>query len=245
MTQNDLPTQKDGLAERLHAIQARFAAAFSAAGRNPEDGTLVIVTKNHPAQLVLDLLDLGCRDFGENRDQDAAPKAIEVASELGSETVLDYRWHFIGQLQSNKVRSVLQYSKIIHSLDRDSLLTALGKELERKIEAEPSYRLGVFIKLNLTDDPARGGIQPFNLLDFASRVASVNGMDLLGVMGVASLDRQPEVDFETIRACSEQLKSAHPKARFISAGMSQDFEAAIKFGATHVRIGTAITGTRV
>jgi hypothetical protein len=238
-----LPNQNDSLAGRLAGIQSRFDAAFLAAGRNPDAGTLIVVTKNHPAQLVIDLLELGCRDFGENRDQEAAPKAKEVADSVGEG--LEYRWHFIGQLQSNKVRSVLQYSRVIHSLDRASLLTALGKEVERKLEVEPEYRLGVFIQLNLTDDPARGGIQPANLLDFASQVSAFNGIDLLGVMGVASLDRQPEEDFETIRRCSEQLVGVYPQAGFISAGMSQDFEAAIKFGATHVRIGTAITGTRV
>lgn len=223
------------LAERYEGALSRIRAAAITAGRSEQDITLVVVTKNHPAQLVLDLLALGARDFGENRDQEAAPKAAEVRSI----SPVAHNWHFVGQLQSNKVRSVLDYASVLHSLDRDSLLKELIKQTEKR-----ETTLDVFIELNLTDDPGRGGIMPAELLPFAERVLAAPRLNLLGVMGVAGLDAEPAAEFERIRAASEQLQALEPAARFISAGMSQDFELAIAHGATHVRIGTAITGKR-
>ena len=223
------------LADRLGEAQQRIAAAASNCGRVAEEIKLIVVTKNHPTQLVFDLLDLGVRDFGENRDQEAAPKALEVREH----SALKHRWHFIGQLQSNKVKSVVSYADSIHSLDRQSLLDALGKAtIERQVP------LDVFIQLNLTDDPARGGIQPQNLLGFAENVLKHRGLNLVGVMGVAALDNNLDRDFGAIRSASESLKSIKPDANLISAGMSEDFETAIAFGATHLRIGSAITGKR-
>lgn len=223
------------LAARLTEAQQRIAAAASGCGRSKDEIKLIVVTKNHPTQLVFDLLDLGMRDFGENRDQEAAPKSAEVreASEI------EHHWHFIGQLQSNKVKSVVTYASSIHSLDRQSLLDALGKAtLEREVP------LDVFIQLNLTDDEGRGGIQPANLLPFAENVLTHPGLNLVGLMGVAALDNNLERDFGAIRAASESLKTLKPEADLISAGMSEDFETAIAYGATHLRIGSAITGKR-
>ena len=223
------------LAERYQGALGRIWAAADAAARPIDDITLVVVTKNHPAQLVLDLLELGARDFGENRDQEAAPKAAEVRSV----SALAHTWHFVGQLQSNKVRSVLDYASVLHSLDRDSLLKELIKQTEKR-----ESTLDVFIELNLTDDTGRGGIMPADLLPFAERVLQAPTLNLLGVMGVAGLDAEPAAEFERIRAASLALQTLEPAAKFISAGMSQDFELAIAHGATHVRIGTAITGKR-
>ena len=223
------------LAERLNDAQQRIAAAASASNRNPDGITLIVVTKNHPAQLVFDLLDLGARDFGENRDQEAAPKSAEVRAK----SPIEHRWHFIGQLQSNKVKSVIKYADSIHSLDRQSLLDSLGKATADRVAP-----LDVFIQLNLTDDPGRGGIQPAALLPFAENVLAHPGLNLVGVMGVAALDNNLNRDFGAIRAASEQLQTLKPDASLISAGMSEDFETAIAFGATHLRIGSAITGKR-
>lgn len=223
------------LAERLADAQQRIAAAASAAGRDVETIKLIVVTKNHPAQLVLDLLGLGCRDFGENRDQEAGPKAAEVRAVSG----IEQNWHFIGQLQSNKVKSVVTYASSIHSLDRQSLLDSLGKAT-----ADRATPLDVFIQLNLTDDQGRGGIQPANLLSFAEKVLGHPGLNLVGVMGVAALDNQLDRDFGAIRTASERLQTLKPEARMISAGMSEDFETAVAYGATHLRIGSAITGKR-
>lgn len=223
------------LAERLNEAQRRIDAAASNCGRNSEEIALIVVTKNHPTQLVFDLLDLGVRDFGENRDQEAAPKSLEVRQN----STIEHRWHFIGQLQSNKVKSVVTYAHSIHSLDRQSLLDALGKAT-----AERAVPIDVFIQLNLTDDPGRGGIQPSNLLGFAENVLTHPGLNLVGVMGVAALDNNLERDFGAIRVASESLQTLRPEANLISAGMSEDFETAIAYGATHLRIGSAITGKR-
>lgn len=223
------------LADRLTDAQQRIAAAASVAKRDPESIKLIVVTKNHPTQLVFDLLELGARDFGENRDQEAAPKAAEVRAT----SPIAHRWHFIGQLQSNKVKSVVSYADSIHSLDRQSLLDSLGKAT-----FERTTPLDVFIQLNLTDDPGRGGIQPNVLLPFAENVLAHPGLNLVGVMGVAALDNNLDRDFGAIRSASEILRTLKPEASLISAGMSEDFETAIAYGATHLRIGSAITGKR-
>lgn len=226
------------LGQRLAEIESRIDSAVKTADRSREDVELIVVSKNHPAQMVVDLLELGVRSFGENRDQEARPKSEEVAA-LVAGRGYHYTWHFIGQLQTNKVRSALSYAGAIHSLDRQSLLDALVKAT-----TERQTPLDVFIQLNLTDDPGRGGIEPKHLEEFALRVLAAPKLNLLGVMGVASLDRAPEHDFQTIQSASQALIGVAPQAKFISAGMSEDFETAIQFGATHLRIGSAITGNR-
>lgn len=214
------------LAERLASVRSRITEASIA--NNRSEPTLVVVTKNHPAQMVRDLYQLGERDFGENKDQEASAKALEFTPEEN-----DYRWHFIGQLQSNKVRSVMHYANVLHSLDRPSLLKELAKR---------EANLEVFIQMNLTDDPNRGGINPDQLEQFAEQVLQVNSLKLVGVMAVGGLDVEPEREFEKVREASEKLRSVHPHANQISAGMSADFEQAIAYEATHLRIGSLITG---
>jgi pyridoxal phosphate enzyme (YggS family) len=221
------------LESRFRAVQQQIADAASKHSRAISDVQLIVISKNHPAELVRTLHGLGQRNFGENRDQEAAPKAAQTADLPG------VVWHFVGQLQSNKVKSVLEYAKYVHSIDRDSLVSALAKELAKR-----PITIKGFIQLNLTEDPGRGGIQPSGLAAFAEVLARVPGIELQGVMGVAALDRDPRIDFETIAKCSQKLVESHPGAKFISAGMSHDFEAALEFGATHLRIGTAITGNR-
>lgn len=223
------------LAQRYREIVDRIDLAAKASNRSSADVTLVVVTKNHPHQLVLDLLALGARDFGENRDQEAAPKAKEIAK-LTTEA---FRWHFVGQLQTNKVKTVLEYANFIHSLDRESLLTELQKRTEDR--ADP---LGVFIQVNLTEDPDRGGVRVPDLMGFAEKVVASQGLKLEGLMGVGGLQVAPEAEFEKLANLSVQLQKVAPGARGLSMGMSSDFEVAIGYGATHLRIGTAITGNR-
>ncbi len=225
------------LADRLGEVSTRIEKAASLANRSAEDVTLIVVTKTHPADLVVELLGLGVTNFGENKDQEASAKAKLVAELASQQNPI---WHFVGQLQSNKVKSVLGYAEVLHSLDRQSLLDELKKQLSR-VEHK---RLQVFIELNLTDDPNRGGIDPNQLLNFADKVLEVENLQLLGVMGVASLGGSAGADFERIATASQQLQKLTPEARFISAGMSADFEQAIEYGATHIRVGTAITGKR-
>jgi pyridoxal phosphate enzyme (YggS family) len=217
------------VAERWHAITAELSAECARAGRSSDDVTLVVVTKFHPASVVTELFNAGARHFGESRHQDAAPKVAEL-------TELDLTWHFVGQIQSNKARAIAQYASVLHSLDRDSVVDALAK-LE--------HRVSGFIELNLTDDPGRGGVDDANgMLALADRIASTETIDLLGVMAVAPQDVDPEDAFERVATMSQILLQAHPNATSISTGMSADWQQAIRHGATHLRIGTSITGKR-
>lgn len=217
------------LAERYSSVRERIAASASG------DVELIVVTKNHPVALVSELYELGHRQFGENRDQEAGPKAQALA-ETGR---ADASWHFVGQLQSNKVRTVLNYASCIHSIDRASLVKELAKQLGNR-----ELQITGFIELNLTDDPGRGGVAPGNLLELAEMVLTVPGIKLLGLMAVAGLDVDPRVDFEKTLQARQTLKTLAPDADRLSMGMSEDFEIAIEMGATHIRVGSAITGPR-
>ena len=223
------------LTERYRSVNERIAASCIAAGRSVSDVELVVVTKNHSAEVVAELYDLGHRQFGENRDQEAGPKAEALAA--GGR--LDAKWHFVGQLQSNKVRTVLNYATCIHSIDRSSLVKELAKQLgNRELEIEG------FIELNLTEDPARGGVEPGNLQQLAHSVLEIGRIKLLGVMAVAGLGVDPRIDFEKTLQASQELQKIAPEANQLSMGMSEDFEFAIEMGATHIRVGSAITGPR-
>ncbi|MEO6116573.1 MAG: YggS family pyridoxal phosphate-dependent enzyme [Pseudolysinimonas sp.] len=216
-----------GLAQRLASVDSEIADAARAAGRDPGELTRIVVTKFHPAELVRQLAALGVRDVGENRHQEAAAKAAELAD-------LDLDWHFVGQLQSNKAKAVRGYARAVHSLDRASLATAL----------EGDSPLDVFLELNLTGDPARGGVDPALLEPLAEQVLAARGLNLRGVMAVAPLGEEPRAAFSRVRTASEALRRLAPHAIAVSAGMSGDFREAILEGATHLRIGTAITGKR-
>jgi PLP dependent protein len=216
------------LAERLAVVRGRVIDAAADAGRDPATITTIVVTKFHPASLVRELAGLGVQDVGENRQQDAGPKAAEL-------TDLDLTWHFIGQLQSNKVRAALEFASVVHSVDRESLVTAIGAV---------GIPVDVFIQLNLTDDPHRGGVQPADLDRLVEAVLGLRQLRLMGLMAVAPLSEEPRRAFERVRLTSESLRTTAPDAVALSMGMSGDFREAILEGATHLRIGTAITGKR-
>ncbi|GAA1445152.1 YggS family pyridoxal phosphate-dependent enzyme [Leifsonia poae] len=229
MTTSTSPTSSSSpLAERLQLVRAGIADAARTAGRSPDELTTIVVTKFHPAALVRELAELGVTDVGENRHQEAQAKAADLAD-------LPLRWHFVGQLQSKKARQVRAYADVIHSIDRASLVDALRSD-ERDIDC--------FVQLNLTDDPARGGVADRDLEPLVDRVLETPGLRLLGVMAVAPLGEEPQRAFARVRAASERVRALSPDADRISAGMSQDYPAAIAEGATHLRIGTAITGNR-
>ncbi|AXE54682.1 YggS family pyridoxal phosphate-dependent enzyme [Aurantimicrobium sp. MWH-Uga1] len=228
------------LGERVALVNEGIADAACAAGRNVDDITTIVVTKFHPAQLVRDLYDLGVRNVGENRHQEAEAKVAELAH-------LDLTWHFIGQLQSNKARAVRKYAEVLHSVDRPSLVNALANAVmtpEGLPENNAVEVLDCFVQLNLTQDPGRGGVQPADVVELAELVAAQPSLNLLGVMAVAPLDEEPRVAFARVKAASERVQTVIPQASFISAGMSHDYAAAIAEGATHLRIGSAITGNR-
>lgn len=222
------------LAERYRSVLQTIELAAQSGGRTKEDVELIVVSKNHPASLVADLVQLGQRAFGENRDQEASKKAQELKN-----SGFDIQWHFVGQLQSNKVKSVLEYASVIHSIDRPSLVAELSKQL-----AKQDKQIDGFIELNLTDDLGRGGVAPQDLLTLAEQVLAVEQINLLGVMAVAGLGKNPTQEFERAIGLSHQLQTLAPTATKLSMGMSEDFEVAIRLGATHIRVGSAITGPR-
>lgn len=226
----DLPT-------RYEQVLAKMASACSVSGRSTSEVELIVITKNHPVTLVEQLVDLGHRQFGENRDQEAKPKAFELSA---SRPDSNPTWHFVGQLQSNKVKSVLQYANVIHSVDRPSLVAELAKQLPKL-----DRQISGFIELNLTSDPGRGGVLPENLDALACAVLQLENFELLGLMAVAGLGVDPRIDFDRALNSREVLLKVAPQARFLSMGMSEDFEIAIEMGATHIRVGSAITGPRV
>ncbi|QAY74174.1 YggS family pyridoxal phosphate-dependent enzyme [Agromyces protaetiae] len=216
------------LAERLQAVRDGVADAARAAGRAPDEITTIVVTKFHPASLVRDLAALGVRDFGENRHQEAQAKAAEVAD-------LDVHWHFIGQLQRKKARQVRAYASAIHSVDRAELAQALASD-DAAIDA--------FVQVNLTDDPRRGGVAPDGVEALAEQVLATPGLRLRGLMAVAPLDEAARPAFARVRELGELVQRIAPEASALSMGMSHDYRDAILEGATHLRIGTAITGNR-
>ena len=222
------------LAERYRSVLQTIEQTAQAVGRSKEDVELIVVSKNHPASLVAELVQLGQRAFGENRDQEASKKAEELKN-----SGFDVQWHFVGQLQTNKVKSVLEYASVIHSIDRPSLVTELSKQLSKQ-----SKQIDGFIELNLTDDLGRGGVAPQDLLTLAEQVLAVQQIKLLGVMAVAGLGKDPAQEFDRAIGLSNQLQTLAPSATKLSIGMSEDFEVAIRLGATHIRVGSAITGPR-
>lgn len=237
------------LAERLGRVQARILAA-APPGTAP---TLIVVTKYFPAADVELLAGLGVTDVGENKDQEAAAKAADTAS-------LGLSWHFIGQLQSNKAKSVVRYAEALHSVDRASLVRALAKAMEAEQQRRtgaglpPRADLECFLQVDLRDPaagagttpsgPARGGALPADVPALADAVAAAPGLRLAGLMAVAPLGGDPREAFGRLRALSGQLQETHPGAAGISAGMSGDLEAALEYGATHLRIGSDILGPR-
>ena len=226
--------RRSELASRLSAVRARIAAACDAAGRSADEVTLIAVTKTYPASDVRLLAGLGVRDIGENRDQEAAPKAAACAA-FG----LNITWHFVGQLQTNKAASVVSYAQVIHSVDRLRLARALGSRAR-----EAGRTVTCLVQVSLDGDPDRGGAVGPQVEEVADAVASEGGLVLGGVMAVAPLGQSPAVAFRNLMKAAESVRSAHPGAVMVSAGMSDDLEQAIEAGATHVRVGTALLGGR-
>lgn len=225
-------SREDDLAANLRAVRERIAKACAAAGRSPGEVTLIAVTKTFPASDVRLLARLGVTDIAENRDQDAAPKAAECAD-------LPLTWHFVGQLQTNKVRSVLGYAGVVHSVDRERLVRALSREAERSGRAPRCL-----VQVSLDDAEGRGGIRASAVPALAEAIASAPGLRLAGVMAVAPLGADPAPAFARLAGVAASVREAHPEATMVSAGMSGDLEQAIACGATHVRVGTALLGGR-
>ncbi|MDT0614491.1 YggS family pyridoxal phosphate-dependent enzyme [Streptomyces lancefieldiae] len=230
--------RKQELAGNLAQVEERIAAACAAAGRRREEVTLIVVTKTYPADDVRILSELGVRHVAENRDQDAAPKAAACSD-------LPLSWHFVGQLQTNKVRSVVGYADVVQSVDRARLVTALSKEAVRA-----GREVGCLLQVALDAGEAsgRGGVPPAGIEELADLVAGSAGLRLDGLMTVAPLTGEyagrQQAAFEHLMDLSTRVRRTHPAANMVSAGMSADLEQAVAAGATHVRVGTAVLGVR-
>jgi PLP dependent protein len=222
------------LAANLAAVRATIAAACAAAGRSRAEVQLIAVTKTFPVSDIMLLHQLGVADIGENKNQEAAPKVAACAA-----AGLELRWHFVGQLQANKAASVASYAYMVHSVDRLRLVDALGR---RAVAAGRQVRC--LVQVSLDAKAGRGGAELDQVLDLADAIAERDGLALAGVMAVAPLGQPARPAYARLREIAEMVRSAHPAAQVISAGMSGDLGDAIAEGATHVRIGTALLGGR-
>ncbi|HEY2834910.1 MAG TPA: YggS family pyridoxal phosphate-dependent enzyme [Sporichthyaceae bacterium] len=229
-----MTSRRDELATNLAAVRARIEAAAVAAGRDPAEITLIAVTKTYPAADIALLAELGVADVGESRAQEAGGKAATLGD-------LPVRWHFVGQLQTNKARSVARYADVVHSVDRTGLVDAL-----RRAARDRAVELDVLVQLNLDPEPDgdRGGVRPVDLPRLADEVAAAPGLRLRGVMVVAPPGMDPAPVFARLAQAAARLRVDHPHADWISAGMSGDLEAAVASGATHVRVGSGLLGAR-
>ena len=226
--------RRDQIAANLATVRGRIASACAEAGRDPEDVQLVVVTKFFPASDVRLLAGLGVRDVGENRHQEAEAKAAECAD-------LGLRWHFIGGLQSNKAAAVAAYADVVESVDRRKLISPLARGARERGRA-----LDVLIQVSL-DPPGsagRSGADPAEVAQLAAAVRDTEELRLRGLMAVAPLGADPAVAFERLGEVRRAFLADHPEATWLSAGMSGDLEEAVRAGATHVRIGSAVLGSR-
>ncbi len=237
------------LGTNLEVVERRIADACAAAGRARDEVRLIVVTKTYPAEDTALLAGLGVTDVAENRDQDAAPKAEQCRN-------LPLDWHFVGQLQTNKVRSVVRYADHVHSVDRVRLVESLGAAVRKAERAD----LGCLVQVALDKEGSpggsaardevehRAGVAPADVLALAEAIADTPGLRLDGVMTVAPLAGplagDPAAAFDRLAEIATAVRAAHPAATMVSAGMSGDLEQAIAAGATHVRVGTAVLGVR-
>jgi pyridoxal phosphate enzyme (YggS family) len=228
-------SRRDEIAHNLEVVRHRIADACAAAGRDPGEITLTVVTKFFPASDVRLLAELGVTDVGENRHQEAEEKARDCAD-------LGLRWHFIGGLQSNKAAAVAGYADVVESVDRPKLLKGLSKGAH-----ERSSVLDCLVQVSLDPadaGPGRSGADPADVPALAEQVSQTEGLRLRGVMAVAPLGGDPSEAFARLAEVAADLRRIDPGATWVSAGMSGDLEEAIAAGATHVRIGSAVLGRR-
>lgn len=233
-----MSTREEELRGNLEQVRERIEKASQAAGRASGEVTLVAITKTFPVSDVRALAALGVHDVGENREQELKAKAPDCP---------DLTWHFVGQLQSKKARSVVRSAAVVHSVDRPSLVEALSKAAvaeEKTLRCLLQVSLASYGSAEAATGAARGGVEPDAVLDLAGQVAAADGLELGGVMAVAPLGSDPDEAFAGLRDVASRLRSEHPGADWISAGMTGDLEAAIRHGATHVRLGRALLGTR-
>jgi len=224
------PERAEELRAALGRVRERVATACRAAGRDPAEVDLLAVSKGFPAADVAALAAAGVTDFGENRDREAAEKAAAVP---------DVRWHFVGRLQRNKCRSVARYASVVESVDSLRLADALAEAAQRQ-----GRTVTALVQLSVDGAVGRGGAVEGDLFAVAERVASAEWLQLGGVMAIAPQQMAPDAAFAQVERVAGLVRARFPEARTVSAGMSGDMEAAIRHGATCVRVGTALFGVR-
>jgi len=220
-----MSNRKEEIIRNLQDVKERINRAAESAGRDPAEVNLIVVTKTFPVSDIEILRDLGEINFGENRDQEAGPKA----------EIISATWHFQGQIQSNKIKSICQWADVIHSISSE-------KEVLKFAQSERKHQL--FLQVSLDGQEGRGGASPAELAQLADLVNESNILELLGLMAVGPLGVEPEKAFADLAQINQGFQSQFPNSKYLSAGMSGDFEAAIKFGATHIRVGSSILGSR-
>lgn len=208
--------RRDEIAENLAAIKEEI----------PNNVKLIVVTKTFPISDLHILKELGVADFGENRDQEGSQKAKEISA----------TWHFQGQLQSNKLKSICNWADVIHSLDSLRYVDLIKKASSKK--------LSIFIQVSLEEATGRGGAAPSELSEIADAVLACTNLELLGLMAVAPLGIEADQAFEKLAAIHQDFKKHYPESPYLSAGMSGDYKSAIAHGATHIRVGSSILGYR-
>ena len=220
-----MSTRKDEIAQNLQEVKERIQSAANSVNRDPNEVELIVVTKTFPISDIEILRDLGELNFGENRDQEAGPKAQTIPA----------TWHFQGQIQSNKIKSICEWADVIHSISSE-------KEILKFAQSARKHQ--VFLQVSLDGQVGRGGASPAELAQLADLVNESNNLDLLGLMAVAPLGVEPMKAFADLAQINQGFAGQFPNSKFLSAGMSGDFEAAIKNGATHIRVGSSILGSR-
>ena len=216
-------------AQRLAEVRSRIDAAARAAGRDPDDITLVAVSKTHGADRVRELLDAGQRVFGENRVQEAQEKFPSLKTEYP-----DLELHLIGPLQTNKVRDAVTLFDVIQSVDRDKLAAALAKEMDRT-----GRRPTCYIQVNTGEEPQKAGVLPNHVDAFVASCRETHRLPVVGLMCIPPVDEEPSLHFALLAKMAD--RNGLP---VVSMGMSADYETAVRLGATHVRVGTALFGHR-
>lgn len=213
----------------LAAVQARLDKAACAAGRAPADITLIAVSKTHGPERIRPALDAGHRQFGENKVQEAAGKWPDLRADYPDLTL-----HLIGPLQTNKVKDAVALFDVVHSVDREKLARKLAAEMDKQGRALP-----VFVQVNTGEEPQKAGIPPAETDAFIALCRQELNLNVSGLMCIPPVEEEPALHFALLAKIAERNGLAG-----LSMGMTGDFETAITFGATHIRVGTAIFGAR-
>jgi pyridoxal phosphate enzyme (YggS family) len=224
--------RNEELQQNLNDFKNQIQKACDSVGRTLFDVHLIAVSKTWPASDIRILHELGVRDFGESKDQEAIEKVAELSD-------LDINWHFIGQVQTNKLNHIAKYANVVHALDRPKVITGLDAaagKLNRQITG--------LLQISLDGDESRGGVRIEAAMELANLLSKCENLSFGGVMAVAPINMAPDVAFAKLLNIAGQIQENHPTAKIISAGMSEDFESALRNGATHLRIGSALLGKR-